>query len=195
MTKNRLLNIAVNICRIIKGLYIILFIVLTTVFIHFQIDKEFYVNNVENNKTSFNYKVNGFRVNKSTKWKMENAGEDEEVYSLKNIQITSLYIIYFQCVGVLVFLFLSINEFQKVMLSVKNFQTFRKENVASFRRIGKYLFVFFLLTGYISVRFQKGGFSWLDISFTPLVFVLLAFIMAEIFKEGLLLKEENDLTV
>jgi len=90
MTKNRLLNIAINICKLIKVAYITLFMVLTIVFIHFQIDKEFYINKVENNKTTFNYKVNG--VHLFSKWKMENAGEDEEVYSLKNIITTSLYI-------------------------------------------------------------------------------------------------------
>ena len=81
------------------------------------------------------------------------------------------------------------------MQSVKNLKTFQKNNVYSFRKIDKYIFMIFLLSSYVKVRFQQGGVSATHINLTPLLFVLATFIMAEIFKEGNALEEENDLTI
>ena len=81
------------------------------------------------------------------------------------------------------------------MQSVKSFKTFQKNNVYSFRKIGKYIFIIFLLSSYIKVRFQQGGISGTHINFTPLLLGLVAFIMAEIFKEGNELEVENNLTI
>lgn len=192
MTKNRLLNIAIGICRLIKICYLFLFILLTIFFIHFQVDREFY----KNNETSFNHKPNGIiHFSKHIKWKMINAGEDEKVFTLHKISTISFYVIYFQLIGILLFLFLSTKEFQTVMLSVKNLKTFRRKNMVSFKKIGKYIIGYFLLTSYVSIRFKEGGISGYYISLTPLIFVLFAFIMAEIFKEGNYLEEENELTI
>ena len=92
-------------------------------------------------------------------------------------------------------MFLSVKEFQKVLQSVMSIQTFQIINVQSFRRIGIYILVIFLLTSYDYIVFQQGGFSRVHFSFTLLPLMILAFIMAEIFKEGNLLKTENELTI
>jgi len=92
-------------------------------------------------------------------------------------------------------MFLITREFQNIVGSVKHFNTFKKDNVISFSRIGKYLLLFFLLTSYSVIEFQEGKNTETHISFIPLFFALLAFIMAEIFKEGNILMEENELTV
>ncbi len=195
MTKNRLLNVAISICNLIKAIYILLFIFLTTIFIHFQLNKEYYINKIESSKISFNTKSNGIFFAASTKWKMTGAGEDKEVYKITNIRTSSLYILYFQISGLLIFIFLSTKEFQKIMLSVKNSQTFRRENMLSFKKIGKYIFGFFLLTSYTTVSFEKGGYSGYQISLIPIFLMLIAFIMAEVFKEGNALEQENELTI
>ncbi|QTD39064.1 DUF2975 domain-containing protein [Polaribacter batillariae] len=195
MTKNILLDIAIFICKTFKGIYVLLFIVATTVFIHFQMNRKFYQAKIKNINTSFNFKNNGAHITKSTSWKMENAGEDSVVYSIEKIRTPSLYILYFQYLGILLFLFLSTKEFQKIMLSVKNLKTFKRDNVLSFRRIGIYLIGFFILTSFISINYLKGGFTKYNISLSPILFILFAFIMAEIFREGNTLKEENDLTI
>lgn len=91
--------------------------------------------------------------------------------------------------------FLCIKEFQKVIESVKEIKTFQERNVSSFRRIGKYLLISFILVSYSSFTFQQGGTSSFYISFELLIIALLAYIMAEIFKEGNKLSEENKLTV
>lgn len=189
MTKNRLLNIAITLCKFIRLIYIVLFLVLTIGFIHFQINPDAYKD------AKYGYNSSGISFNKSTKWKVSGAGDDKDVYTLNNIKITSLYFLYFKLSTVLVLVFLSVKEFQKVVQSVKNIQTFQINNAISFNRIGKYILAIFLLTSYNSIRFQQGGFSGFQVSITPLILMILAFIMSEIFKEGNSLKAENDLTI
>jgi hypothetical protein len=111
------------------------------------------------------------------------------------LKTVSIYFFYLKSLGMLIVLFLCIKEFQKVMQSVKGIKTFGKDNVSSFRRIGKFLMVYAILASYTSIGFENGRFSGVSLPFTALFLVLLAFIMAEIFKEGVLLKEENDLTI
>ena len=55
--------------------------------------------------------------------------------------------------------------------------------------------LYFLLTFKNSLYFGQGGFSQTSISFTPLLFALISFILAEIFKEGNKLQQENELTI
>jgi hypothetical protein len=157
------------------------------VFIDFQIEPDSY--------KGISYKSSDFHFSKYSRWKITDAGDDKDVYALGKISKMSLYINFLKLNAVLILIFLSVKEFQKVMKSVKSLKTFEKNNVISFRRIGKYLLFIFLLTSYIRVEFQQGGFSGIHISFTPLFLMLIAFIMAEIFKEGNLLKQENDLTI
>ena len=189
MKKNKLLNIAVIVCKSIRIFIIIAFIGLTTIFIHLQISPESY------KKGNIEFKVSGLQISKSNRWKISNSGDDKEVYALNKITKTSLFINYLKFSAVLFFMFLLITEFQKIMQSVKNLNTFQKNNVRSFRKIGKYLFIIFLLSSYFKLRFQQGGMTNFSLNFTPLMFMLIAFILAEIFKEGNLLQQENDLTI
>ena len=189
MTKSILLNIAIIICELIRLLLVIVFIGLTTFFIHLQIDRSFY------NTQDVSFNLKGYNYSVSKKWKVNPKSEDKDVYVLGDIKTGSLYLNYLKYVAILIVLFLSFKEFQKVMSSVKEVKTFEQDSIRSFRKIGKYIFIYFLLTSYHSMSFELGGYSGKTISLTPLIFILLAFIMAEIFKEGKLLKEENDLTI
>ena len=194
MKKNKLLNIAVVVCKTIQVFYVILFIALTTLFIHVQFSPDSY------KEVNYKYKNSDFlKITKSSRWKMRLPGkpqlEDKDVYTLSKIKTSSLFINYLKFSAVLFFMFLSITEFQKIMQSVKNLNTFQKNNVRSFRKIGKYLFIIFLLSSYFKLRFQQGVMTNFSLNFTPLIFMLIAFILAEIFKEGNLLQQENDLTI
>jgi hypothetical protein len=193
MKKNKLLNIAIIICKCIRILYILIFVLITGVFIHFQISPKSY------KEASFNYKTSSFNISKSTSWKVNKEGksntQDNNVYALEKISTVSLYFIFFQFSATLIFIFLATKEFQKIMESVKNLKTFQSNNVASFKRIGKYIFIVFLLTSFSIIQFQQAGKSEIHLSLTPLLFIFVAFILAEIFKEGNLLQNENDLTI
>jgi hypothetical protein len=195
MKKNKLLNIAVVACKSIRVIYIIAFIMLTGIFIHLQIAPDSY----KKGNYSFNNTTSGFQFSKYKEWKFSYPNqqklEGKDVYTIDKILKTSLYINYLKLIAMLLFMFLATKEFQKVMQSVKDLKTFQKNNAHSFRKIGKYIFIIFLLSSYVKVSFQQGGFSQTNINLTPLLFVLVAFVMAEIFKEGNALEEENDLTI
>jgi hypothetical protein len=187
--KNTLLNIALILCKIIRLGLVMGFIGLTTFFIHLQIDKSYY----EGRELKFDIKNYNFST--SMKWKIDNAMEDEDVYTIDNIKLSSLYFNYMKFIIVLTFVFIAVKEFQKIIESVKRVETFGVENVKSFRRIGVIVLIYVVLMSYSSIIFNQGGFRGFGFSIYPLILALLAFIMAEIFKEGAFLKQENDLTI
>jgi hypothetical protein len=198
MTKNKLLNIAIGICKFLKLIYILSFVLTTIIFIHIQIDKEAY-NDLKINHTDHHTSFSiGIDKSYSDKWE----SPYNEVYVLGKLTTTTIYLIYFKFTCIFALLFLSIKEFQNIIQSVKRLDTFRLNNILSFRKIGKYLILYFMLTLLFftltfknSLYFGQGGFSQTSISFTPLLFALISFILAEIFKEGNKLQQEKDLTI
>lgn len=189
MTKSTLLNIAITLSKIVKVVFVLLFISLTVIFVHLQIDRNFYSSkNITINTNSENYSF-------AAKWKVNTDEDYNKIFTIKNIKTSSIYLMYFKYIGMLIALTLCIKEFQKVMESVRAAKTFGEGNVVSFRRIGKYILIYGILASYVSMSFENGGFRGINLPFTALFLMLFAFIMAEIFKEGNLLKEENDLTV
>ena len=193
MTKNTLLNIGIIICKFLCLFYIVIFLVLTGLFVHFQFSPSSYEDVSSKMDTSSVFKTS---ISKSYKIHVDGkVPEDSEVFTLNKLKYSSLYFNFIKLSIVLLFSFLCAKEFQNVIESVKEINTFQKRNVSSFRRIGKYLLVIFILMSYSSFTFQQGGTSGFYISFTVLILSLLAYIMAEIFKEGNKLLEENILTV
>ena len=83
----------------------------------------------------------------------------------------------------------------KIMESVRSLKTFQNLNVQSFRKIGTYCIAITILN--LITYLDLGTFTQqsLYIETTPLIIGLFAFILAEIFKEGNHLMQENELTV
>lgn len=199
MTKNRLLNIAIGSCKFLKLIYILSFIFTSIIFIHIQIDREAY-NGIKINHTGDTSTTFSIGSIKSHSDKLNDPYN--EVYVLEKLTTITIYLIYFKFTCIFILLFLSIKEFQNIIQSVKRLDTFRRNNILSFRQIGKYSILYFILTLlYFTLTFDntlyfgQGGFSQTSISFTPLLFALISFILAEIFKEGNKLQQENELTV
>lgn len=197
MTKNRLLNVAIIICKLFRLIYIILFIVITGFFIHFQISPSSY------NKFNFN----DFSIEKNTdlKFKFETKSkfsmnsekvlEDNEVYKIEKLTTSSSLFLYIEIALCIILSFLCLKEFQNILESVKKINTFQGRNVISFRKIGKYLSVIFILSSFSILTFRNGEIRSFSFSITLPCLIILSYIMAEIFKEGSLLSEEVNLTV
>jgi len=195
MTKNKLLNVGIITCKLLRLFQIVVFVILVSIFVHFQISPSTYkdvdINTKINNSSSISF-------NKSSSYKIHidgKAPEDSDIFRFINLKTRSLYFNFVKLSIILILSFLCVKEFQKVIESVKEIKTFQERNVSSFRRIGKYLLISFILVSYSSFTFQQGGTSSFYISFELLIIALLAYIMAEIFKEGNKLSEENKLTV
>jgi hypothetical protein len=195
MTKNTLLNIAIVVTRLLKGITIIVAIVLTGLFVYAQIDKETFAD--QEIVLRANPSVLGFYTVASSVWKddTKDAKYDLKPYTFGKVKAVSLYLNYFKGLIVMILIFLILRAFETIMLSVKTLNTFSRSNVKLFRQIGIYILFVTILTSYTVLRFENGDQTISYVSLTPLICMLLAFIMAEIFKEGQSLREENDLTI
>jgi small-conductance mechanosensitive channel len=195
MTKNTLLNIAILVSRLLKFLLIIAAIGLTGLFVYAQIDKETFAD--KEIVLYANPSIMRVSYVTSTIWKedTEDAKYDLKPHTFGKLKTVSLYINYFKGLIVATLMFLIIKAFETIMLSVKTLKTFSISNAKLFRRIGLYVISVTILTSYTVLRFETSEQTMTHISLTPVIYVLLAFIMAEIFKEGENLREENDLTI
>ncbi len=124
----------------------------------------------------------------------------DNIINIKNLKLTSwntlsLYFTFLQYTASLILIFLSIDEFKKILLSVKNLQTFRNTNVHAFRKIGFYCLLISFLNIFSYYEFSNYSKITFSISLNTLPFALFAFILSEIFKEGNNLKKENELTI
>ncbi len=191
--KNQLLKFTVIICNLLNIVYVVSALAITFFFIHLQINKEFYTD--KNIQINFKQKHGEFNISWDDKWGDSISKKDKEVYTLKNLTLFSLYFNYIQAIIILGLLFKIAQEFKNILNSVNSLKTFEKDNIISFRKIGKYLLIYFIVTSYYVFRFKEGSTSTLDINFTPLLLIFLCFILSEIFKEGNSLKQENELTI
>jgi len=187
MSKNSLLKTASFLCQLINGAFILVLIILTIVFIHFQVDRDFY---------------NGWHADKPIKdnsIKFEKViGEevsDEDVIYMTDWNTASLYFNYLRLAGIILLMYLAIKQFQNVLKSVENLETFKTTNVQAFQRIGVYCLIISGLSWITMWDFGNYHISGFHLDFDFLIIALLAFIFAEIFKEGNQLMEENKLTV
>lgn len=195
MTKNTILNIAILVTKLLKMILIVATIGLTGLFVYAQIDKESFAD--KEIVLSANPSLTRISYINSTVWKNDTTDSEFDLrpYTLEKLNTVSLYINYFKILIVAVLMFLIIKAFETIMLSVKTLNTFSRRNAKLFRQIGIYIVFVTILTSYTVLRFETGHQTMTHISLTPVIYLLSAFIMAEIFKEGENLKEENDLTI
>lgn len=195
MTKNTLLNIVISVSRLLKIILILAAIGLTGLFVYAQINKEAFAD--QELILSADPSVLGLTTTSSTVWMADTEATvyDLKPYTFGKLSPVSLYINYFKWLIIMALMFLIFRAFEAVMLSVKTLNTFSNGNVKRFRHIGVYIIFVTILTSYTVLRFENGDQSSSYVSFTPVICTLLAFIMAEIFKEGEHLRAENDLTI
>lgn len=122
------------------------------------------------------------------------AGNDAKLY-FSNLNTGSLYFNYFKFSAIIILLYLSITEFRTVLRSVRKLETFHQTNVIAFKKIGSSCFLIFGLSIFSYWGFDEYAKSSISIHLYILLISLIAFILAEIFKEGNNLMEENQLTI
>ncbi len=92
-------------------------------------------------------------------------------------------------------LYLILQTAHRIIGSIENLETFKSENVASFRRMGNLFLVWFMLAiPTIKIVDDATNFS-IGFYFNYAVWALLCFVLAEIFSEGNKLMEDNKLTI
>ena len=189
MERNRLLKQTSVICKIFSYLQLLGIVFATLALIHWHIDKDFYQKVKVNEGEGVSFTI-------VSSEKGEKLPDVEKVnITLSQLDASSLYVAYVQGILLMAVLYLIFREFGKVVYSVKVIDTFQSANIISFRKIGKYFLLIFWISGwqFLSVKgVARVGF---DFEITPLILMLVSYILAEIFKEGNRLQEEHQLTV
>ncbi|PCH75381.1 MAG: hypothetical protein COB98_09010 [Flavobacteriaceae bacterium] len=196
MKKQSLLGIASFLCKTGQILCIISFMLLCIITIYGKIDPS----NAKKIEINFNGKYTHAIFNYSTSYKINDPSTntvlpDSEVFTFYKLTAFGLILLISQWTLMLLIIFLSLKEFRKLIKSVENISTFQQQNVQAFRTIGKYLIIYFFLSNYSYYGFEQGTQLSYHLDLTSLVIALFAYILAEIFKEGNKLAEENSLTV
>jgi len=90
---------------------------------------------------------------------------------------------------------LIINELIKVIQSIRSLDTFKEKNILAFRRMASiFIALFFIHVFSLTQTEEQFSFS-LSLPLQYLLGVIACYILAEIFKEGNRLMEENQLTI
>jgi hypothetical protein len=91
--------------------------------------------------------------------------------------------------------YLMIGEVIRILRSVKAWQTFSEANIRSFRRLGYFCLALLVLNCLRILSTGTTSAISFHIDFNLLLFMLTAFILAEIFREGQRLHEQEKLTI
>jgi hypothetical protein len=211
MEKNTLLKIALVCGKMVISLMVLLLLLFSAVFVHWQVRPQAYRSvmvYVDQDKVRFSKSdevvlpsTDDVANKKTTGYKLEIPSSiGKEIYlgqelPIRDISNFSLYILSFQFVVGTVLLLLIVRELLNVIRSVKGVQTFQNRNVESFRKIGFLCLSLAMLRGFYFLDAEGISRMGFSIDFSTLAFMLAAFIMADIFKEGNKLFEQDQLTI
>jgi hypothetical protein len=175
-----------------KAIRILIFlglVLLIIVFIHWLFDQGYYNSvgvSVDNGEVTFSEVKTGTSELSST---------DAKWIYLNEINSFSRYFFFLQIVATLLLSHFIVREVIRILRSVQALQPFHSGNVASFRRIG-YLCLSITALNCFRVLITGNTFTAsFSLDYTLLIFMLITFILAEIFKEGQKLYEQEKLTI
>ncbi len=190
MQINFTLRFSALLCMLAYVVLTVSFLGVTGIFIHMQIHPEYYASwDLTKIFSSATYLQSYLE-----KWNTQPA-TDQELFSVQNMKWYSLAINYLQIISQLLLIFFGIREFHRIIRSVESFETFHKKSIDSFAKIGRYMFCYFILSGLVIISAREAHFRGYAIHFTPLILSVLAYMMAEVFRQGKQLLDENQLTI
>ena len=118
----------------------------------------------------------------------------KQVY-LNDLKPFSIYFTFFQLILSVIFSYLIVQEVIRILKLVQEFQPFNAANIKSFQRLGYLCLSILVLNSFHFLNTNKTSFISFGISYSLLIFMLVAFILAEIFREGQKLYEQEKLTI
>jgi len=196
MKKNSLLNIALFLLKIGQILCIVSFVLLLGTLTYAKLTPEVA------RKVQIHYESKDihFNLSDSDNDTVITPEKDKTITPSKYVSLDQLttgiiLLLSLQRSILLLLLYLGLKAFRKVISSVKNINTFQQENVNAFRKIGKYAFFYFFIGSYSYYGTMELSQRSAHLDLSPIIITLLAYILAEIFKEGNKLVKENKLTI
>ncbi len=193
MQKNKLLFLALLVSKAIRVLIFLGLALLLIIFIHWHIDRDYYkavqisVDNgslfISEGKTETAQPVPQLLSNSS-----------KRVY-LNDLNPFSIYFTFLQICVTLVLSYFIVREVIRILKSVQELQPFNTGNITSFRRIGYLCFSVAALNCFRFLIAKQTLSVTFSVDYVLLIFMLITFILAEIFSEGQKLYEQDKLTI
>lgn len=192
MKKTLLLTLTDWWFKVSAVLVILSFLCLTWLLITYHLNPDYFENKDLNLAGLFGGQV-GYTIQEV--WHVSEEAEPLHPFGIKNIKRFSLYVVYLQFCAIFFCSFLIFKEGINIINSIKCLESFKEGNVNSFKRMGKYFFFIFLLSGFALVVADNGEFRGIFFNFTAFSLMAASYIMAEIFKQGNVLQEEIENTI
>lgn len=119
----------------------------------------------------------------------------DNAYPFIALSLFSKFVLGFKIFGTLTLALLIVETLIQVIHSIELQSTFSHENYFRIKRLAVYVLSLGLIDLFILNEILGKWKVSFSIDFYPFIGALLLFILAEVFNEGIQLKEENDLTV
>lgn len=209
MKKLSLLNISQYFCIIAISVLTILLIILLIGFIKWNIypfstfnDAKFSIpKNNSNYLSVYHEKFHYITVKKADKNGNEqytlrqNENELKGIFFLNDLHKGFIYFMFFKITILLLFVIFSLKEFLKVISLSKDKLTFSERNIKAFQRIGFYCLAYTIVS-IPTILIGENIYFWsINLNLLSFVIMILAFIMADVYKEGNKLYDDNKLTI
>ncbi|MEO1053128.1 MAG: DUF2975 domain-containing protein [Bacteroidota bacterium] len=189
MKTNTVIKLAIGLSRCIMGVCIFAVVLSLTVTVHWHFSKGYY-DHIEVSQT---FKA-GFGMG-DVQVLLPHHVRHEGMIMLSDL---NNYLFYWLLVRAMVFValvFLIVRSILQVLHSMKSVRTFHEGNIKHFRRISLFSFIATLFSVFNFGLIRGELMIYLDLPFGPLLFALGAYVMAEVFKEGKLLLEDQQLMI
>lgn len=194
MERNKLLTIALAVSNILRILIIAFITLFTFGIIHYQFSPDMY-SGVELSDFDFKNSSSLFTSSFEMTSVIGTKPLSHDAVKIQDASNLSLLVLYLQTVVILGIWILILQQISQLIKSVKALETFRESNSTTFRMIGRYCLLLFMVTGFRWMETENASYFGIYINYLPLLFMLGAFILAEIFKEGNKLYEAEQLTI
>ncbi|MCB9231010.1 MAG: DUF2975 domain-containing protein [Bacteroidia bacterium] len=181
---NRILNFALILLKVVMGLVVLVLLGGTGVAIHLLFSPESYSQVVAENAFQTGFGLGNF------KFCPECAHDGSRIFlgELSQGMILWLFVRLLVFGGLVLAILVRIG---KIFNSVKSARTFYDENIRHFRILGRLSLAIFLFSSFNFVSWRgETGFHF-TLAFGPLFFGVGCMVLAEVFREGKLLLEDN----
>jgi hypothetical protein len=191
MGKNKLLNLVLLLSNLFLISLVLAFGALTIGMIYWHINPAFYADSP----------IPDFGKNALFKYTSVNSSSVVGIplmissATINNMSYASMYLLYSQCAAILFLIFMAVREFTSIIRSIRKIQTFVIDNAWSFKKIGKYMLLVFVLSGLQYSVYNESTLFGIYIHLPALAIALVAFTLSEIFREGNALLEDNRGTI
>ncbi len=193
MKRNKLLYLAHVVTKVIRALILLGLVLLVIVFIHWQFNMDDY-KSVQVSVDSGSLSISESKTERAEPTLPISKTSGKTVY-LNDLNPFSIYFTFLQLVASLVLSYFIAREVIRILKTVQESQPFNAGNITSFRRMG-YLCLSIAALNCIRLLIAKQTLSvTFSVDYTLLIFMLITFILAEIFSEGQKLYEQDKLTI